>query len=83
MNFAELTIAAKQIRDTIAKNQAVINACHANLAILLKQCTHDERIPMSSYSDGGYGYRSESVIWDRCNLCGHESNIKTRYGSYS
>jgi len=83
MNFAELTIAVKQITDTIAEKQAVINTCHADLAVLLKQCTHDERTPMSSYADGGYDYRAESITWDQCKLCENESNVKIRYGSFS
>lgn len=64
-----------------------INTQQTSLTKLTKEinniCHHPILIDKSSYSEGGYDYRSVSRKWEECTLCGKHFNSKETYGGFA
>lgn len=82
MNFIELKEAVAAKSKIISAKENIIAKHREERRALLEQCTHDETVDKSEYSGGGYDYRSQTVTWEQCTLCGYRTNIRTQYGGF-
>lgn len=49
---------------------------------IVKNCPHPTVSRKSSYSGGGYDYRSVTTDWQECTICGQRFNERKTYGGF-
>jgi hypothetical protein len=69
----------KLFSDRINSDQEALLKIEASIR---KTCPHPSTIKRTSYSSGGYDYRSVSKSWDQCTICEKVFNLKEVEGSF-
>lgn len=77
-----MTEGYETLKSKIEQKRKLIAKHSADLASLLKACTHEELETRTSYFEGSYYDRASTDTWEQCKLCGKRFNERTKDPSW-
>lgn len=70
------------LENKVSRHRKMLNNSTKQLNDYLKHCPHTERINKSVYSEGGYDYRSSTIYYSVCKICGDTEETHKEYGGF-